>query len=342
MCYNSTGMSGFLGSKRETIGWLLEKDNPSVRYLTLSEILARPRKKADVLEAKAGIMATGVIPKILAKQYPEGDWLDRQNFYIKTKYRGTVWQVILLAELFADGSDKRIRSACEFLLEHSQNKETGGFAYRSSKAGDGDKDAIIPCLTGNLTWSLVRFGYGEDPRIQKALDWITRYQRFDDGEDTPPSGWPYRLEKCWGRHTCLLGMVKALKALSEIPPKKRSAAARSTIRKAADFILRHHLFMRSHNLNVIANPDWICLGFPLFWMTDILELIWLLVKNGIRDRRMDNAVELAFSKQDRDGRWSLEKTFNGRMPANIEEKDCPSKWITWRAWQALQVYEETV
>jgi hypothetical protein len=40
--------------------------------------------------------------------------------------------------------------------------------------------------------------------------------------------------------------------------------------------------------------------------------------------------------------WLLEKTFNGRMLANIEEKDCPSKWITWRAWQALQVYEETV
>jgi hypothetical protein len=30
------------------------------------------------------------------------------------------------------------------------------------------------------------------------------------------------------------------------------------------------------------------------------------------------------------------------MLANIEEKDRPSKWITWRAWQALQVYEETV
>jgi hypothetical protein len=342
MCYNIKGMIGFLGSRRETIGWLLEKDNPSVRYLTLTEILARPQKNAEVQEAKAAIMATGVIPKILAKQRPEGYWLDRQNFYIKAKYRGTVWQVILLAELFADGSDKRIRSACEFLLKHSQNKETGGFSYRSSKAGDGDKDAIIPCLTGNLTWSLIRFGYGEDPRIQKALDWITRYQRFDDGENTSPSGWPYRSEKCWGRHTCMLGIVKSLKALSEVAPENRSAAAQTCIRKATNFILKHHLFMRSHNLNVIANPDWICLGFPLFWMTDIVELIWLLVKNGIRDKRMDDAVELSLSKQDQGGRWPLEKTFNGRMLAKIEEKDCPSKWITWRAWQALQAYSRTV
>ncbi len=342
MCYNSTGMSGFLGSKRDTIGWLLEKDNPSVRYLTIAEVLGRPLQNTDVLEAKSAIMAAGVIPKILARQHPEGYWLDRQNFYLKTKYRGTVWQVILLAELGADGSDRRIRSACEFLLAHSQNTKTGGFAYRSSTAGDGDKEAILPCLTGNLAWSLIRLGYGKDPRIEKAIDWITRYQRFDDGEDMPPSGWPYRFEKCWGRHTCMLGIVKSFKALSEIAPEKRSAAARATIRKSADFVLRHHLFMRSHNLNVIANPDWICLGFPLFWMTDILELIWLLVKNGIRDKRMDAAVELSFSKQDQDGRWPLEKTFNGRLLINIEEKARPSKWITWRAWQALQAYSGTV
>jgi hypothetical protein len=334
-------MSRFLGSKRDTIGWLLGRDNPSVRYLTLTEILHRPKQEADVREAKAGIMMAGIIPKILAKQHPEGFWIDRQNYYLKTKYKGTVWQVIQLAELCADAKEQRIRSACEFLLTHSQNTETGGFAYRSSPEGDGDKDSILPCLTGNLAWSMIRFGFVEDPRIQKAINWIVRFQRFDDGDDKAPKGGPYRSEKCWGRHTCMLGVVKSLKALSEIPRAKQTAAVRTTIQKATDFILKHHLFMRSHNLNVIANPDWICLGFPLFWMTDIVELIWLLQKNGIRDARMERAVELAFSKQDPDGRWPLEKTFNGRMLVNIENKDNPSKWITWRTWQALQAYEGT-
>ncbi len=329
-------MTGFLGSKRETIGWLLEKDNPSVRYLTLTEILDRPKQNPEVRQAKADVMSVGIVAKILAKQSPGGTWVDRENFYVKTKYKGTVWQVLLLAELSADGTDRRIRSACEFLLKRSQNQGSGGFAYRSSKAGDGDRESVIPCLTGNLTWGMIRFGYGEDPRIQKAIDWIARYQRFDDGETKGPQGWPYRLEKCWGRHTCMLGIVKALKALSEIPPEKRSAGVRSTIEKAADFILKHHLFMRSHRPNVVAQADWICLGFPLFWRTDILEMVWLLNKNGVRDQRMDPAVELIFSKQDQSGRWPLEKTFNGRMLANIEEQDAPSKWITWRVWQACQ------
>jgi len=346
ICYNLADilrslkpMSAFPGSKREIVSWLLEKDNPSVRYWTLTEILLGPEHNAEVREAKAAIMATGVVPKILSKHHPDGFWVDRQNFYMKTKYKGTVWQAILPAELPADGSDKRVQSACEFLLAHSQNQETGGFAYRSSPEGDGDKNSIIPCLTGNVTWSLIRFGYTEDPRMQKALDWIVRHQRFDDGDDEAPRDWPYRREKCWGRHTCMLGIAKALKALSEIPPGKRSGAVQSAIERAAAFILKHHVFMRSHNLNMIANPDRLCLGFLLFWQTDILELVRLLLKNGIRDKQMDDAVELIFSKQDRDGRRPLEKTFNGRMSANIEAKDDPSKWITGRARQALPFYE---
>jgi len=332
-------MSEFLGSQREIIGWLLGPDNPSVRYFTLTEILRRPDQHPEVREARAEIMTAGIVPKILAKQDPAGFWMDRRNFYLKTKYKGTVWQINLLADLMADGRDSRIQAACEFLMAHAQNEESGGFAYKSSTAGDGDKNTIIPCLTGNMAWSLIRLGYGADPRTKKAIDWIVRYQRFDDAEAAAPQGWPYRLEPCWGRHTCMLGVVKALKALSEIPPAKRSAAVKSKIRKAIDFILQHRIFMRSHNPNMIAKASWLCLGFPLFWDTDILEMIWLLVKNSVEDSRMNDAVELIFSKQDRDGRWELEKTFNGRMLANIEAKGKASKWITARAWQALRHYD---
>ena len=82
---------------------------------------------------------------------------------------------------------------------------------------------MIPCLTGNMVFSLIRFGYLDDPRVQRGVDWITRYQRFDDG-DGDPQGWPYdKFEMCWGKHTCHMGVVKALKALAEIPADRRSA-----------------------------------------------------------------------------------------------------------------------
>ncbi|MCP8317460.1 MAG: nitrogen fixation protein NifH, partial [archaeon] len=115
--------------------WLLEEDNPSVRYFTLTNILEKSEKNPEVKRAKIEIMETGAVPKILAKQKNEGYWEAPENFYIKSKYKGTVWQLIILAELGANGKDERIRKACEFILENSQDRESGGFSYRRGEKG---------------------------------------------------------------------------------------------------------------------------------------------------------------------------------------------------------------
>ncbi len=48
--------------------WLLETNNPSVRYFTLRNLLEKPETNSDVKEAKQDIMRTGVVPAILEKQ----------------------------------------------------------------------------------------------------------------------------------------------------------------------------------------------------------------------------------------------------------------------------------
>ena len=88
--------------KGDPTEWLLEKDNPSVRYLTLINIRGISSDDPEVREAKAAIMETGVVPKILAKQEEGGYWDDPDKMY-NSKYKGTVWQLIILAELLADG-----------------------------------------------------------------------------------------------------------------------------------------------------------------------------------------------------------------------------------------------
>jgi len=37
------------------------------------------------------------------------------------------------------------------------------------------------CLTGNMIRTLVVFGYGEDPRLRKAIDWMPEHQQEDGG-----------------------------------------------------------------------------------------------------------------------------------------------------------------
>jgi len=96
--------------------------------------------------------------------------------------------------------DERIKKACEFVFDNSQDIESGGFPmHRNKKTGGGRHSEVLPCLTGNMVWSLMRLGYADDPRVQRGINWITRYQRFDDAVTNPPARWPYdKAEPCWG------------------------------------------------------------------------------------------------------------------------------------------------
>ncbi|MCX9082293.1 MAG: hypothetical protein OIN83_08850 [Candidatus Methanoperedens sp.] len=316
--------------------WLLEKDDPSVRYFALTNLLEIPEDSAEVRQEKAEIMETGVVPRILSMQKDGGYWGKPQDFYERSKYRGTVWQLIILAELGADGNDERIRKACEFILQYSQDRESGGFSYLGGKDG-GEHANVVPCLTGNMVWSLIRLGYLDEMRIQQGIDWIVKYTRFDDKITEAPKGWPYeKRQRCWRRHSCHMGVVKALKALAEIPSGKRSSDIKETIGKGAEYLLKHHIFKRSHNIQRISIPAWLEFGFPLMYNTDVLEVLGILTKLGYRDGRMQEALDLVISKQDERGRWKLESTFNGRFLVNIEQKGKPSKWITLHALMALK------
>ena len=191
-----------------------------------------------------------------------------------------------------------------------------------------------------MTFSLIRLGLLDDPRVQRAVDWITTYQRFDDGDGDAPTGWPYEpYEMCWGRHTCHMGAVKALKALAEIPAERRSSAVTRTLADGTEYPARHHVHRRSHDLTRDSRPGWRRFGFPLMYQTDVLEILGILTGLGVHDARMDEALALVAAKRDAQGRWKLESTFNGRFIVDIEDKGKPSRWITLRALQVLATTE---
>ena len=315
--------------------WLLDGD-PSVRAFTLTGLLGAAPDDPEVVATRRAIMREGVVPRILAAQGADGHLGERDRFYT-AKYAGTVWQLIILAELGADGGDERVRAACEAVLRDAQDPESGGFSTdRAKKTGGGLHSRVIPCLTGNLAFSLIRLGLLDDPRVQRAVDWIIAYQRFDDAEGDAPTGWPYEpWEMCWGRHTCHMGVVKALKALAEVPPERRSPAVQRTVAAGAAFLLRHHVHKRSHDLGRDSKPGWRRFGSPLMYQTDVLEILDILTRLGYRDERMDEALDLVASKADAQDRWRLQQSFNDRFVVPIEEKGAPSRWVTLRALRVL-------
>jgi hypothetical protein len=319
--------------------WLLEEENPSVRYFTLKELLELPEDDPAVQDAKQNIMRTGMVPSILEMQRSPSYLQAYPRFYTY-KYKGLVWQLIVLAELGA-GTDPRIKEQCEYILANSQETGEGGFSQSTAaRTGGGRISEVIPCLTGNMVWSLLRFGYLDDARLQKGIAWITRYMRFNDGSEDDPQIPPYsRYEMCWGKHTCLMGAVKALKALGEIPECRRTEEINGTIQKAAEFILIHHVYKRSHHLSRASKPGWLHFGFPLMYGTDALEILDILTALGIKDDRMQDAVNIALSRQDKTGRWKIENTYNSdRLLIPFGQKGEESKWITLRALRVIKRY----
>jgi hypothetical protein len=325
--------------KADPTEWLLEEENPSVRYFTLKDILDKTEEDRDVQAARLGIMQTGMVPQILAKQQDASYLTTYPGFYTR-KYNGLVWTLIVLAELGATANEQ-IQSQCEYLLTHSQETGDGGFSqHEAMKSGGGRISEVIPCLTGNMVFSLIRLGFLEDPYLQKGLGWLTQFMRFNDGTEDDPQVPPYdHYEPCWGKHTCHMGVVKALKAFAAVPKEKRTAQINDTVQKAAEFMLIHHIYKRSHNLNRTSKPGWLKFGFPLMYQTDALEILDILTGLSIKDSRMEDAVQAVIQRQDASGRWKLENTYNSdRLLIPFGQLNEQSKWITLRAMRVLKRY----
>ena len=58
----------------DPLPWLLDPENPSVRYWTLVDILDRPANDPEVQEARAAIAQQPLVKELFALQHPEGYW----------------------------------------------------------------------------------------------------------------------------------------------------------------------------------------------------------------------------------------------------------------------------
>jgi len=161
--------------------WLLEEETPAVRHMALRVLEDRPEDDRQVKRARAAAMRADPIAAILDAQYPEGYWVKPGPGYAP-KYTGTVWSVIFLDQLGADGHDKQIRRACGYVLSHSQ-AESGGFSSSGRREErPPPPSTVIHCLNGNLLRALIGFGWLDDPRVGFLLS-------RDPAEADYPMGW---------------------------------------------------------------------------------------------------------------------------------------------------------
>jgi len=328
---------GNLLTLRDILSWLLETDpdNPGVRYFALRDLLDRPEDDPEVRQARASIMTTGPVPAILDAQYPGGYWIKPGGGY-SPKYRSTVWQVIFLAELGADPADERVRRGCEYLLNHSI-APNGAFSAYQKPVNSG----AVHCLNGNLLYALQRLGFGDDERVQQALDWQARAITGEGDLRYLKSGTCGPTFACSVNESqpCGWGANKAMRALLAVPPAERTPVTERAIRAGAEFLLSRDPAVADYPYTTRVSSTWFKLGFPLSYWSDVLETMAVLAEAGYgSDPRLANVLQFILSKQDTQGRWKLENSLNGKMWADIEEKGKPSKWITLRVLLAVMKF----
>jgi hypothetical protein len=326
------------------LDWLLEEDakRPGVRFFALHDLLGRHADDPEVAAARRMVMERGPVPAILAAQDPDGYWEEPGAGY-RPKYRSTVWSIIYLAQLGADPAEPRVQAGGEYLLDHAL-ATNGAFTASGTPAGN------IQCLAGNLGAALLDLGFGDDPRLMRALEMMARHatgQGVASAEEKGSVPHYYRSGTCGpgfrcsanDRLPCAWGAVKVLAALARVPQEQRTPPLQAALKATVDFLFSVDPATAGYPAGYSDKPSrsWFRFGFPLFYVTDLLQIAEVLTRAGYGgDERLSNLYQLILNKRDSAGRWKMEYSYQGKTWADAEQRGQPSKWVTLRATGVLQ------
>ncbi len=312
------------------LDWLLEPDQPSVRYHTLVDLLGRTPADPAVSATLSTIARTGWARELLKTQKPKGYWEAHEprtfrewvQFLRFPVYQSSIWKGMVLSDLGLTAADPQVRRFAELVFEYK--------LHLSSEVNLFTEEV---CIVGNVARMLTRFGYGDDRRVRKLVDWMIEDQREDGGWNCA-AGEPGTLD-CW----------EALAAFAAIPKASRSAAVERAISRGAAFYLERKLFEEGTRY-----APWFRFHYPRHYFYDVLVGLDVLTDLGYAgDRRLGPALQVLRDKQRTDGTWLLDRvhpdpaprTAAKKMrPLTLESAGKPSKWITLTALRVLKRVED--
>ena len=315
----------------QALSWLLEKNDPGVRYLAVRDLAVVPPDDSEMKAAKREAYTHGQIAGVLKYINPEGYW-QRPGPGYNPKYTSTVWSLILLSQLGASvDDDPRIKKACEYYLDHAFTKD-------HSLSSNGTPSGTVNCLEGNMCLALTLLGC-TDSRLSQTYEWMAgsilgngvKYYAYTCGPDFA----------CGvnGKKPCAWGAVKVLLALAKLPQNKRTPNIKKAVKAGVDFLLGTDPLKADYPARTDSKPNrsWWKFGFPVFYVTDILQIAEAIVTAGYgKDPRLKNTIEYIQRKQDQQGRWLLEYDYSGKTWGNFGRKGEPNKWVTYRALKMLK------
>jgi hypothetical protein len=307
------------------LSWLLEEDQPAVRYFALVDLLGRSPSSEESRSANDQISRRGWAKEILDQQKEGGNWESRKSVY-RPKYTATNWRMLVLSDLGLTKKDRRIERTCELFFAEWLKKEL--------PATEGEI-----CIVGNLARMLTRFGYVDDARVKGLFNWIVTNQK-DDG------GW-----HCFKSDTGTLDCWEGLGAFAALPRGLWTRSIKRSAERGAEFYLERRLMDEGPRY-----APWLRLHYPNHYYYDILVGLDVVTKLGYADdKRLRPALAILQKKVRVDGTWAIDRMqpdFWSRYAPHyrlkqepkafaLEGPGEPSKWMTLKSLRVLKRVSES-
>jgi hypothetical protein len=309
--------------EKSVIAWLLEENQPSIRYLTMTSLLGLSGDDPEAVKSKEAIPKRGWAADILGKRKPGGWWVGDESLY-RPKYISTNWMLLVLSDLGITKENPSVRTSCELWVKRFAKKD-GGFG------ADNDRSSHL-CIVGNTARALVKFGYETNPQVRSAFEWMVENQ-------AEKGGW-----SCFGSGRNL-DSWEPMSAFAVYPKQRWTRNMKEAVGKGAEFFLEREL----HNQGGRYGP-WYRFHYPTHYYYDLLVGLDFITALGYGDdRRLKYAISLLKEKRGPDGKWKLDAVhpdLEGGMakwyskkppiPFALEKPGSPSKMITLIALKITQ------
>ena len=325
-------MAMHITHRQALIDWLLDSD-PSIRWQVMRDLSGA---SPDAVAAeRARVAREGLGAQLLALQATDGRW---GGAAWNRGWNSTMHALTLLRDLGLDPASDAARRSLGLVRDGVTWKGCGPPECDSNSFFAGE---VEPCINGQV--GAVGAYFGQD--VRGIVDRLLAEQLAD-------GGWNCEAERGSTRSS-FNTTICVLEALLEC---ELSAGSRGEVTSARlrgqEYLLVRRLFRRRSTGAVIqhdrkmgpagtqGHPAFTRIAHPAWWHYDVLRGLDYLRRAGVApDERMAEAVGLAASKCDGDGRWSVEVRYPGVMPIAIDEGERrPSRWNTLRALRVLDWY----
>jgi hypothetical protein len=322
--------------KYDPVKPLIQSDNPAVFYLTRRDLL-----QGTVAPLSETLWTMPLPLRIIGRQEDGGFWKalgKNEDHYLPETLK--LLQTLVYQYEF-DNSNPSVAKACEWLF--------------SRQTAEGDIRGFIgnqyaPYYNGLVIALLIQAGYQDDPRIEKALQWLLSV-RQDDG------GWvigsPGLLGLSWGEMSKLTADKNAptIKDFDKTQPFShagtgmviRAFAAHPRYRKLPEALksaelLKSHFF-KEDNYSSYKHPDnWVRFEYP-FWWNNLIAALDSVSLIGIpaSDKEVKKALDWFIANQQENGLWKISYSKIHKAPPNNKTDD-ETLWISLAICRIFQRY----